>query len=176
MPLSGSSQLKGTPKIQLPGSAPLPPIAVPKDTPPPPDIPPAAAAPAVPTLQTPPPTLEQVQQAWDAFAEYYKQNNKPLIASMLTWQKVSFQYPVITHALRTNATDADAFKDVRSELLGFLKKHLNDNRLELATVEVDAIEAEPLQKIYTNTDKFNFLAAQNPLLNELRNLLGLDIE
>lgn len=151
-------------------------MAAPKDTAPPPDVPPLVAAEPTAAMQSPPPTPEQVQAAWDAFAEYYKQNGKPLVVSMLTWKPVTFQYPVITHALRTNATDADVFKEVRNELLGFLKKQLNHPALTLETIEVAATEAGASPKIYTNTDKFNFLAEQNPLLNDLRNLLGLDIE
>jgi len=123
-----------------------------------------------------PPTLAEVQAAWNAFAEYYKQNDKPLVVSMLTWKPITFRHPTITHTLRTNATDVDAFKQVRNELLAFLKKQLNYSQLTIETIEVAAKEVPVSQKIYTNTDKFNFLAEQNPLLNDLRHLLGLDIE
>jgi hypothetical protein len=168
--------LKSAPKIQVPViDRNIPPVAAPKDIAPPPDVPPLVAEPQV-VMQTLPPTTEQVQAAWDSFANQYKQNGKPLVVSMLTWKPIMFQYPVITHSLRTNATDMDAFKEVRNELLGFLKKQLNHSQLTLEIIEVAATDTSTAQKIYTNTDKFNFLAAQNPLLNDLRNLLGLDIE
>ncbi|MCS7018132.1 MAG: hypothetical protein RMJ87_03275 [Cytophagales bacterium] len=122
------------------------------------------------------PTIEQVQAAWEQFAEQYRQQEKPLIVSMLTWRPITFTYPTITHALRNNATDDEAFKQVRNQLLSFLRQQLNCPQLVLETIEVPVEEANAVKKMYTNTDRFNFLAEQFPLLNNLRNMLGLDIE
>ncbi|WP_448520564.1 hypothetical protein [Rhodoflexus sp.] len=170
----GYTPLKSAPKVRFPTEQyQPPPVAAPKDASPLPDMPPVVAEPQ-PVVEKIP-TEAQLQEAWLLFAERYKQD-KPLVANMLTWKPISFAYPVITHALRMNATDASYFKEVRNELLGFLKKQLNNSRLELTTIEVAATENTGMQKLYTNSERFNFMADQNPLLHDLRHMLGLDIE
>lgn len=61
----------------------------------------------------------------------------------------------------------------RTEVLTFLRKELQNSTIHL---EVVVAEQENKTLIYTQADKFRFLAQKNPALNELRNVLGLDYD
>jgi DNA polymerase III subunit gamma/tau len=62
---------------------------------------------------------------------------------------------------------------LRTEVLNFLRRELQNSTIHL---EIVVAEQENTTLIYTQADKFKFLAEKNPALNELRNVLGLDYD
>ncbi|WP_161889108.1 DNA polymerase III subunit gamma/tau [Pontibacter russatus] len=67
----------------------------------------------------------------------------------------------------------DQFTTLRPSLLAELKKELGNRSIRL-TAEV--MELEEGNKMYTSQDKFNYLAEKYPLLVDMRQRLGLDMD
>lgn len=63
---------------------------------------------------------------------------------------------------------------IKSELTGYLREKLQNNTLQV-TGELPT-EGEEKKIIYTNREKFDFLAEKNPMLKELKDRLGLDTD
>ena len=63
--------------------------------------------------------------------------------------------------------------NIKSELTLFLREKLKNNTI-IITGELDL--GEDKKMIYTPRDKFEYLANKNPVLNELKERLGLDTD
>lgn len=63
--------------------------------------------------------------------------------------------------------------NIKSELTTFLREKLKNNTIIL-TGEVNVTEDKKV--IYTSREKFEYLAEKNPILNELKDRLGLDTD
>lgn len=71
----------------------------------------------------------------------------------------------------TNSVKEVILDKFRSDLVHYLKSKLNNGGLRLVT---QLLEEDAKKMIYTNKEKFNHLAEKKPILNELRDRLGLD--
>ena len=72
-----------------------------------------------------------------------------------------------------NVIEEDILKRFKPDLLKFLQDHLRNNHIR---IETRLKKSETGQKLFTNTDKFLYLSKKYPVLNELKNKLGLDSE
>lgn len=62
---------------------------------------------------------------------------------------------------------------IKSEITSFVRERLQNNSIQVT----GELQAEHDKKIiYTNREKFEFLAEKNPMLKELRDRLGLDTD
>ncbi len=61
--------------------------------------------------------------------------------------------------------------NIKVELTAFLRERLRNNLIQV-TGEMTATDDRKI--IYTNRDKFEYLAGKNPMLKELKDRLGLD--
>ncbi len=66
----------------------------------------------------------------------------------------------------------DQFGVVRSRLLNFLRKELNNYAIQ---VQTHVVQSEQKKYIYTPQEKFQKLVESNPSLVLLKNKFGLDI-
>ena len=117
-------------------------------------------------------TINELQPIWDKlikdlearrrFSEYVILNRKFTLNGTTIHLEVDneIQIDLLTTTLRT-------------EVLNFLRKELQNSTIHL---EVVVAEQENTTLIYTQADKFRFLAEKNPALNELRSVLGLDYD
>ena len=117
-------------------------------------------------------TIHELQPVWDnlikdlekrrRFSEYVILNRKFTLNDTTIHLEVDneIQIDLLTTTLRT-------------EVLNFLRKELQNSTIHLAVV---VAEQENTTLIYTQADKFKFLAEKNPALNELRSVLGLDYD
>jgi len=71
----------------------------------------------------------------------------------------------------TNPVQKDILDDFRFKFLEFLRSSLNNNSI---TISAEFLEEESKKMIYTNKEKFNYLAEKNPYLKKLQEKLGLD--
>ena len=62
---------------------------------------------------------------------------------------------------------------LRTDVLNFLRKELHNSTIHL---EVVVSKEESKTIIYTQADKFKFMAEKNPAMNDLKNILGLDYD
>ena len=124
------------------------------------------------TQQNKPFTIRELQPVWDVlikdlearrrFSEFVILNRKFTLNGTTIHIEVDneIQVDLLTTTLRT-------------EVLNFLRRELQNSTIYL---EVVVAEQENTTLIYTQADKFRFLAEKNPALNELRNVLGLDYD
>jgi DNA polymerase III subunit gamma/tau len=122
--------------------------------------------------QNKPFTINELQPIWDKlikdlesrrrFSEYVILNRKFTLKGTTIHLEVDneIQIDLLTTTLRT-------------EVLNFLRRELQNTTIHL---EIVVAEQENTTLIYTQADKFKFLAEKNPALHELRSVLGLDYD
>ncbi len=118
-------------------------------------------------------TQEQLNAKWKSYCYLIQKEGKGGLYATLTKHPVlvkdNFQLELVLDSeiqeLELNAS--------KSNLLSFLRKELNNYQIDLKTIiNVNVKETKHL----TNKDKFLQMAEKNPVLNSLRERLGLDIE
>jgi DNA polymerase-3 subunit gamma/tau len=117
-------------------------------------------------------TEEELREAWGAFLEKLKAENRTSEYNALN-QKF---YLTEGHHIRLeiiNSYQLHMIERIRTDLLEFLRKKLKNKNILLDT---RVIEPEEKKLIYTNKEKFNFLAEKYPLLNELKKRFGLETD
>jgi DNA polymerase-3 subunit gamma/tau len=117
-------------------------------------------------------TLEELQVVWDGLVKH------------LESEKRFSEYVILNRTFTLNGTtihlevDNDIQVDLltttlRTEILTHIRQALQNSSIHL---EVVVSEVENTTLIYTQADKFKFLAEKNPAMNELRTVLGLDYD
>ncbi len=117
-------------------------------------------------------TLEQVREKWNEFLEYKKENGGMETEIMVLRQPWELNNHVITLHL-TNAIQQDLFIKFQSDLVGFLRRQLDNRNIEVRNEIKEELRQEML---YTNSEKFEHLKKVNPTLKDLSERLGLDPE
>jgi len=114
-------------------------------------------------------TIEQLQHAWAEFAELRKiyQAEYQLLSQPFTMREKQIVVPLMHPVQET------MLANIKSELTLFLREKLKNNTI-IITGELDL--GEDKKMIYTPRDKFEYLANKNPVLNELKERLGLDTD
>jgi DNA polymerase-3 subunit gamma/tau len=114
-------------------------------------------------------TKEQLETLWNTFAEQRKQ-------FQLDYQLLSQPFNLKDNQiiiLLTNPIQETALNGIRNELTAFLREGLQNNSISISS----ELKTEENKKvIYTNREKFEYLAEKNPMLLELRERLGLDMD
>jgi len=112
-------------------------------------------------------TEEEFKKAWKAFAEARK-------VQQGDYQLLNQQFEIQENSVvifLTNPIQETMLNEFKTELNTFLRDRLQNNSIQV----VGELRVEADKKIiYTNRDKFDFLAAKNPMIKELKDRLGLD--
>lgn len=64
--------------------------------------------------------------------------------------------------------------NIKSEIAAFLREKLKNNAITITGELSHHVDEKKV--IYTNREKFDYLAGKNPMLRELRDRLGLDTD
>jgi len=115
-------------------------------------------------------SLDQLNGVWGQYAESIK-NDKPRIYHILkasSPKKGENNTVVITVK---NTLQKDAIEKVESELMSYLSDRLQNNQLKL---EIEIVEMEQKEQLYTDTDKLRYLTEKNANLNKLKQQFNLD--
>jgi len=116
------------------------------------------------------PTLQGVV---NDIIEEFKKNQKSMESTVLK-QPLELVGEEVTFFL-SGDLQQDIFAKIKHELTGMLRKRLNNYKLEVFhQVKVDAVSAG--QKLYTSTDKLNYLRDKRPALKELQKRFGLETD
>jgi DNA polymerase III subunit gamma/tau len=116
---------------------------------------------------------EQLEAAWNAFAEQLKAARKLNDHAALTMNRpektgeMSVRYTVF------NASALENLEADKTELMTFLRQKLNNYHF---TLDFVLSKEEGQQRLYTPQDKFRRLAELNPDLQKLRQQFDLDLE
>lgn len=115
--------------------------------------------------------FEQLSTQWNDFANQKKAAGRDVEYTVMK-QDMYLREDGTTIVLKlTNSVKIDILDKFRSDLITHLKSKLNNRNLKL---ETELVEEENQKMIYTNKEKFEYLAEKKPVLNLLKDRLGLD--
>ena len=116
-----------------------------------------------------------LENAWIEYSKLLQQQGRLSLHAAILKRKPELKENFsIVFGLDNPSLEKDV-NDVKMELVSFLRKKLNNNRVQLSTV-IDK-EGTSTDKVpYTSKEKFDHMAAKNPVLNELRKQLDLEID
>jgi DNA polymerase-3 subunit gamma/tau len=92
------------------------------------------------------------------------------------------EYHLLTHEIEFtenqvivhhNQLQEKLFDSLRADILTFLRETLNNQSVQLIG---KLQEIDQKKMVYTNREKFEYLAQKNPALRELKDRLGLDTD
>jgi DNA polymerase-3 subunit gamma/tau len=72
-----------------------------------------------------------------------------------------------------NKIQEDQLQEVRIDLMNYLRTELNNFQLELSTKIVENTEKK---RLYTSTEKYQYMLEKNPKLEEFKKRFNLDLE
>lgn len=114
-------------------------------------------------------TEEQLRGAWDAFAEQRRKFQAEY--QMLTQPYILEGSTIVVQLL--SPVQETMLNNIKVELSSFLREKLRNSTIQV-TGRIQVTEDKRV--IYTDREKFDFLAEKNPVLRELKDRLGLDTD
>jgi DNA polymerase-3 subunit gamma/tau len=117
---------------------------------------------------------EELKSVWEKIASEFKDAN--LINKFVMMNRPIELIDSIIHIKVENEVQVQQFNEnVRLEVVGKIRERLQNYSIDIA---LDVIETEKSDKkmLYTQSDKYDFLAQKHPLLSEMKQKLGLDHE
>jgi DNA polymerase-3 subunit gamma/tau len=114
-------------------------------------------------------TEQQLRQAWDEFAG----TRKHLQAES---QMLSQAYEIKDHLIVVtllSPVHETMLNNIKLELAAFLRDKVKNTAIQVTGL---LTTSDDKKVIYTNRDKFDYLAEKNPILKELKDRLGLDTD
>lgn len=110
--------------------------------------------------------------AWKRFAEEHVSEGARSLYTTLTAEEPRIEEELIRFKIH-NAIQERDLNEMRTELMDYLRKSLNNVGLQL---EVERVQEQEVKKEFlSEREKYDRLAAKNPLLDELRKRLDLDL-
>lgn len=122
-------------------------------------------------MGTRPVEIARLRQEWAKFAEQKKLAGRDS-AYMVLNQEVNLLNDGVTIPLKmTNTLQMDVLNEVRVELIQYLRKELHNSQIN---VTAELVKDEKQRKLYTASEKLNYLMEKNPQVRALKEKLGLD--
>ncbi|WP_373496086.1 hypothetical protein [Aquiflexum sp.] len=113
-----------------------------------------------------------MQQVLFEITEDYKTNHKNLEVTVLK-QEFVLEGETITFHLN-GELQQDIFQKIKADVLGLLRRKLNNYSIHIQS-EIKE-EAEGKKKLYTSTDKLQYLKGKSPALAELQRRFQLETD
>jgi len=116
-------------------------------------------------------TQERMKEVWKSFAEKY--NSDPNFYLALTKREPELKKEFKIELLVDNKIQAAMINEIKHDLLNYLRTILKNGRINLETVvNIEKKDVKP----YTSQDKYNEMVKKNPMLKDLKENLGLELE
>ena len=119
-----------------------------------------------------PVSVEQLKEEWKAYVEQLKKDGRDREYNTLN-QQVEFHEDLSINLVLPNSFQSLTIEGLQQELLTHLRTKLNNHNIQLNT-EIERIENKKL--IYTNSEKFDYLAEKYPNLIDLKKRFDLDTD
>lgn len=116
-------------------------------------------------------TFKDLEIHWTEFREQSKKQEKDREVNVLGQPYELDESNWKISVTLSNPVQQDILELVKPELTGFLRTAMNNSEL---TIEWEMGEIDQTKKLYTNREKFEHLAKQYPMLEDLKDNLGLD--
>jgi DNA polymerase-3 subunit gamma/tau len=120
-------------------------------------------------IQNEPFTEEQLRTTWTEFAE---QRRKLQAEFQMLSQPYALRDKQVVVTLLSPVHET-MLNNIKVELTAFLREKLRNSTIQ---VTGELTSADEKKVIYTNREKFDYLADKNPILKELKDRLGLDTD
>ncbi|HEY0656796.1 MAG TPA: hypothetical protein VGD65_26885 [Chryseosolibacter sp.] len=114
-------------------------------------------------------TEQQLRDAWNQYAEQRRKYQAEFQMLSQPYQVNGTQI-VVTLLSPVHET---MLNNIKVELAGFLRERLRNSNIQ---VTGQLTQSDDKKVIYTNRDKFDYLADKNPILKEMKDRLGLDTD
>ncbi len=115
---------------------------------------------------------EKLNEAWTKFYEQIVKT-KPESASVIKVRFPEIKENWALDLLVDNPIADSDLLETKTDLMEFLRKELNNNKISLTThMEVSKVEAKP----FTATEKFNKMASDNPDLQKFKDKFDLELD
>lgn len=119
-----------------------------------------------------PVSVDTLKEEWNKFTEMLKSKGRDREFNTLN-QKVEFHDDLSINLTLPNSFQSLTIEALQQELLTHLRATLNNKNIQLKT-EIEKVEDKKM--IYTNSEKFEYLAKKYPNLLELKQRLDLDTD
>lgn len=119
-------------------------------------------------------SLEQIQAKWDQFIQKLEADER---YGEIVWLKRNFTLEQTTvHLLVDNALQKSMLMEdgVHEELVHYLRNELENSEIKILVEVTEVVEERKM--VYTQAEKYNYLAEKNPNLHLLKTALGLDYD
>ncbi len=117
-----------------------------------------------------------LQHHWTQFVEATFKDKKPLVYNALSNNLFKIQGNTIEVPITNLSSLENMLKEPKEQIIVFLRKAMNNNYIQLQFAKAISTDEQPTKRYFTPTDKFKKLVEKYPLLNELRQNLGLDLD
>jgi DNA polymerase-3 subunit gamma/tau len=114
-----------------------------------------------------------LQEAWEAFRQEKEESNIGEMERLILRRDVKLVDENILEIELNSNLELSILDRFEQELIVFFRNHLENDVFELRR---QVREEKQEKKLYTSTDKFNYMAEKNPALKLLKEKLGLDFE
>ncbi|MES2690188.1 MAG: hypothetical protein V4658_07275 [Bacteroidota bacterium] len=120
-----------------------------------------------------PVTKEVFNTIWDLYLSGLHKDNKMSLAVVFKNAQWNLLNETTVELVLASQHEKELFDEERNNIIPFMRKNLKHTGFDF-NIKVNSTIAK--HRVFTAEEKFNAMAEKNPLLNELRNLLALDLE
>ncbi len=120
-------------------------------------------------------TDEAFSEVWNTYANMLKDEGKLVLSTAMLREKPTVSSDFKIHFVVENSFLETEFKRIMSEMMGFIKNALLNRTIQLE-FEVLKDDSDERHRKYTSNEKYQHMADKNPVLNDLKNQLGLQID
>lgn len=117
---------------------------------------------------------QQLLVFWNEYAAKMQAAGRANMHTLMTTFSPVLRDEFVIELKVVNKVQQDKFMEEKQDIMAYLRNVLQNYRLEINAVLHE--NQDTRRRLYTSTDKFNYLAGKNPSLIELRKRLDLDID
>jgi len=118
-------------------------------------------------------TQEMLLNRWRTYSEQAKKDGKINLFTLLNSGNPTLSDGHLIEFTLENIVQEELLLHERVELLNFLRTDLNNFQLELKTIVAEQAEGK---RLYTSTEKYEYMVEKNPAVEEFRKTFNLDLE
>ena len=119
-------------------------------------------------------TTEELIDAWNEFAEKIKSDRPRMYSTLKGYQPIRKDDQGIELILDNTVQQEEFQRDIKQDLLDYLKEKLNNHLISLTSSVKSEIEKKSI--LYTSRDKFEHMLKKNPDLGKLKQEFNLDLD
>jgi DNA polymerase-3 subunit gamma/tau len=118
-------------------------------------------------------TQEMLHNRWRTYTEQVKKDGKINLFTLLNSGNPTLNDGYLIEFTLENKVQEELLLHERVELLNFLRTDLNNFQLELKTIVAEQAEGK---RLYTSTEKYEYMVEKNSAVEEFRKTFNLDLE